>query len=179
MYAIPNKKEIQIVMHTSRRKVIGVMGGASADDKVLKLAEELGKCIAEKGYILLTGGRPAGVMHAASRGAKQAGGLVVGILPGPDSNDASPYVDIAIATNLSDARNLINILSSDVVIACPGGAGTLCEVALAIKNTRPLVLLGFDPGPIASIVESAGLLARASNPVDALKKAQELMQKIQ
>jgi uncharacterized protein (TIGR00725 family) len=137
------------------------------------MAKELGRRIAEAGLVLLTGGRPAGVMDAASRGAKAAGGLVVGVLPGPDPDDVGEHVDIAIATNLADARNQVNVLSSDVVVACPGGAGTLSEVALAVKNGRPLVLLGgFDPGPVVAEAEKAGRVARAATPEEAMRKVQ-------
>lgn len=155
---------------SNRRIVIGVMGGAVVDHQVAVMAEELGRLIAEAGYVLLTGGRPAGVMDAASRGARLGGGLVVGILPGPDPQDASDHVDIAVATSLGDGRNLINVLSSDVVVACPGGAGTLSEVALAIKNLRPLVLLGFDPGTVVRQAEIAGRVSRASGPQEAMEQ---------
>jgi uncharacterized protein (TIGR00725 family) len=154
-----------------RRKIIGVMGGAAANAEVSSMAEELGRRIAEAGLVLLTGGRPLGVMDAASRGAKAAGGLVVGVLPGPDPDDVSQHVDIAIATNLADARNLVNVLSSDVVVACPGGAGTLSEVALAVKNGRPVVLLGgFDPGPVVAPALKTGRVTRAATPEEAVEK---------
>ncbi len=155
-----------------RRKIVGVMGGAAASAEVARMAEELGRRIAQAGLVLLTGGRPAGVMDAASRGAKAAGGLVVGVLPGPDPDEACEHVDIAIATNLADARNLVNVLSSDVVVACPGGAGTQSEVALAVKNGRPLVLLGFDPGPVVAGAEKSGRVARAATPEEAMRKVE-------
>jgi hypothetical protein len=161
----------------NRRTVIGVMGGAQSDPAAEGLAEELGRRIAEAGFVLLTGGRPCGVMEAASRGANRAGGLVVGILPGPDPDEASQYVDLAIATNLADARNLINILSCDVVVACPGGAGTLTEVGMALKNHKPLVLLRFDPGPIAREAEREGRLKRGQTPAEAMVKVQEFLKK--
>ena len=158
-----------------RRKVIGVMGGGSVSEEVAGMAEELGRLIAEAGLVLLTGGRPAGVMDAASRGAKSAGGLVVGVLPGADPDDSTGHLDIAIATNLADGRNLVNILSSDVVVACPGAAGTLSEVALAVKNRRPLVLLAFDPGPVVAEAEQAGRVARAATPQEAMEKVQTFL----
>ncbi len=154
---------------TGRRTVIGVMGGAVVEDKALRDAEELGTLIAKAGYVLLTGGRPVGVMEAAGRGAKKADGLVIGVLPGGDPAHASTYVDIAVATGLSDARNLVNVLSSDVVVACPGGCGTLSEVALAVKNSRPVVLLDFDPGPVVTRMGQNGKVRQARNAVDAMK----------
>jgi uncharacterized protein (TIGR00725 family) len=91
--------------------------------------------------VLLTGGKNAGVMDAASRGAKSADGLVVGVLPGRDSISKSPAVDVAIVTDMGNARNNINVLSSNVVIACGMGLGTASEVALALKNYKPVILL--------------------------------------
>lgn len=82
-----------------------------------------------------------GVMDAASRGAKAANGLTVGILPTDDDQAVSEAVDIAIMTGMGNARNAINVLSSDVVIACGMGAGTASEVALALKTNKPVVLL--------------------------------------
>lgn len=120
--------------------VIGVMGAGFATPKDRELAYQLGKSIAENGWILLTGGR-TGVMDAASRGAKAGGGLTVGILPNKDTVDMSEAVDIAIVTDLGNARNNINVLSSDVVIACGIGLGTASEVALALKSDRPVILL--------------------------------------
>lgn len=123
------------------KTIIGVMGPGSSSD-VLELARRLGGLIAEAGFVLLTGGRDAGVMDAASQGAKLAGGLVVGVLPGQDRSDLSSYVDIAIPTGMGSARNNINVLASDVIVACGMGAGTASEVALALKAGKSVVLLG-------------------------------------
>lgn len=127
----------------ARRPVVGVMGGGDdVSERHLELAEELGYLIAQEGWVLLTGGRNAGVMDAASRGAKRIeGSLVVGVLPSRDGKNASEHVDLAIFTGMGDARNAINVLSCDVVVACGGGAGTASEAALALKAGRPLILL--------------------------------------
>jgi len=114
---------------------------------MLEHARGLGRLAAEAGWVVLTGGRPAGVMDAASEGARSVpGSLTIGILPtGPDG-PVSGHVDVAIFTGMSDARNAINVLSSDVVVACGvEGAGTASEVALALKTSRPLVLLDAAP----------------------------------
>ena len=125
-----------------RKIIIGVMGpGEKATAIDLKNAARLGRLIAENDWVLLTGGRKAGVMDAASKGAKASGGLTVGILPDRDFSGVSQAVDIAIATDLGNARNNINVLSSDVVIACGMGAGTASEVALALKNGKQVILL--------------------------------------
>jgi len=129
------------------RTIIGVMGsGRPLDGAAFRSARHLGAMIAAEGWVLLTGGRAAGVMDAASEGAREAGGLVVGVLPDEDESCASPHLDIAIRTGMGDARNVINVLSSDVVIALPGGPGTVSEVALALKAERTVIALGWDPG---------------------------------
>lgn len=125
-----------------QKTIIGVMGpGEQALEADVQAAYELGKRIAKVGWVLLTGGRNSGVMDAAGRGAKSAGGLTVGILPTCDLNNTSDAVDIAIVTDMGNARNAINVLSSQVVIACGMGAGTASEVALALKAGKPVVLL--------------------------------------
>lgn len=118
---------------------MGPGNGASECDRTH--AYELGKLIAQEGWILLTGGRNTGVMDAASRGAKAANGLTLGILPTASDRGLSQAVDIAIITGMSNARNNINVLSSDVIIACGMGTGTASEVALALKANKPVVLL--------------------------------------
>lgn len=118
--------------------------GETATTVDIDRAYQLGKLIAENDWILLTGGRKSGVMDAASRGAKAADGLTIGILPSNDTQGISEAVDIAIVTDLGNARNNINVLSSDVVIACGMGAGTASEVALALKNNKKVILLSED-----------------------------------
>ncbi|HEX6125217.1 MAG TPA: hypothetical protein VFZ23_07565 [Pyrinomonadaceae bacterium] len=127
----------------SRKPVIAVVGAGRDVQPAIAVARELGRLIAENGWILLTGGRDAGVMKAANEGAKEAkDSLTVGILPYRNS-DASRAIDVAIVTDTGQARNNIVVLSADVVIACGvEGAGTASEVALAIKNGKPVVLLG-------------------------------------
>jgi hypothetical protein len=116
--------------------------GEGASDRDEHLAEELGEYIAREGWVLLTGGRAAGVMAAASRGAKRvANSLTLGVLPSA-SGSVSPDVDVAIFTGMGDARNAVNVLSSDVVVICGSpGPGTASEAALAIKAGRRVILL--------------------------------------
>jgi hypothetical protein len=128
-----------------RKIIIGVMGpGEGATNVDLANAYRLGQLIATEGWVLLTGGRKAGVMDAASQGAKAAGGVTVGILPGNNLEGLSEAVDIAIVTDMGNARNNINVLSADVVIACGMGIGTVSEIALALKNGKRVVLLTQD-----------------------------------
>jgi hypothetical protein len=124
--------------------IVGVMGGGSVDDKEAQNAYQLGKLIADQGWVLLNGGRDAGVMASSARGARENGGITIGILPDETARGASPFIQIPILTGMGNARNCINVLSSHVVVACPGGAGTISEIALALKSSRPVILLDFD-----------------------------------
>ena len=134
----------------SRKKIVGVMGaGNGATSENIQDAYELGQAIAWHGWVTLTGGRPAGVMEAINRGAKEKGGLTVGILPGGDRRQASEFVDIVICTDLGNSRNNVNVLTAEVVVAIGMGMGTASEVALAIKNQRPVILLKPDAEAIA------------------------------
>jgi len=124
--------------------------GDGASDACIRIAEELGGAIATRGWALLTGGRPEGVMAAASRGARRVEGhLVVGVLPGDGKEierQQSAELDLALFTSMGQARNVINVLSSDVVVVCgAAGAGTASEAAHAIKAGRPLILLAVPP----------------------------------
>lgn len=129
-----------------RRFIVGVMGsGEGADEDAIADAYELGGLIAREGWIILSGGRDVGVMAAVNQGAKQVpGSITLGILPSADAKP-SPYVDIVIITDMHAARNNINVLSSDVVVACGcKGAGTVSEIALALKAGKPVILLRAD-----------------------------------
>ncbi len=128
------------------KTVIGVMGGSDAAPGTVASARELGRLIAERGWVLLSGGRPTGVMQASVAGAHAAGGLTVGVLFDDDPDQAAEGLDIIIPTGMGAARNVVNILASHVVVACRGNGGTLSEIALALRFNRPLVLLDFDPG---------------------------------
>ncbi len=126
----------------NRKPIIGVMGpGEGASIAEIAAAYELGKLIAGTGWILLSGGRNSGVMDAASKGAKTNGGLTIGILPTTDRHKISEAVDIPILTGMGEARNNINVLTSDIIIACGMGPGTASEVALALKAQKIVILL--------------------------------------
>ncbi len=154
----------------TRKPVVGVMGGADVGAEVCALARELGKWIAERGWVLLNGGRDAGVMRASAAGAREADGTVIGILPDADTSRAAPDLDYAIVTGMGDARNLINVLTSDVVVACPGGAGTLSEVALALKNGTRVILLGWDAGDAFADCRQTGLLTTVQTAAEAIEE---------
>ncbi|QIZ70201.1 TIGR00725 family protein [Oxynema aestuarii] len=125
---------------------IGIMGpGLGATKLDCDRAYRLGAEIARHGWVLISGGRNVGVMDAANRGAKSAGGLTVGILPTDDRWGVSEAVDIAIPTGMGSARNNINVLASDVTIACGMGPGTASEIALALKANKKVIILNDRP----------------------------------
>ena len=142
--------------------VVGPSGGPGS--QVFALAEEVGRRLAEAGAVVVTGGG-TGVMEAASRGAAEAGGLVVGILPGDHRDEANPHVSIALATGLGEMRNALVVRAVDAVISVGGSWGTLSEVALACRTgVRVYALAGWDlpttGGPVV-VTDPAEAVARA------------------
>ncbi len=162
-----------------RRTCIGVMGGAAADETTVAKAKELGRLIAENGWTLISGGRPTGVMQASITGASEAGGLTVGVLFDDDRSLAAEGLDIVIPTGMGAARNIINVLASDVVVACRGTGGTLSEIAMALRSGRPVVLLDFDPG--AAFLDAGAADARwtlTATPAEAVAQVQRYLAEI-
>ena len=148
--------------------IVGVMGGGSVPPETVDIARRLGRRIAEAGWVLLNGGRNAGVMAAAAEGASAAGGLTVGVLPDDHDGAVAPGIQIPILTGIGGGRNMINILSSHVVVACRGGAGTLSEIALALKYKRPVILLQFAVGDFFRPYAADGQLHEAVTPEGAV-----------
>lgn len=129
----------------ARKTVIGVMGpGENATPENNVIAFELGKAIAKQGWIVLTGGRSFGVMDAVMKGAHEANGLTIGILPDANEQNASDNADIRIVTGMGSGRNYLSVLSSHVVVVLGMAAGTASEVALAIKANKRIILLNQD-----------------------------------
>jgi uncharacterized protein (TIGR00725 family) len=129
----------------TRPTLITIIGKSAKDpkdpvpEKALRMAEEVGRLIAERRGIVITGGL-SGVMEAVSRGAKSAGGVVIGILPGFDKADANEFVDIAITTGMGWMRNTLTVRAADAVIMISGGIGTLNELTVAYE-LKPTVIL--------------------------------------
>jgi uncharacterized protein (TIGR00725 family) len=121
-------------------KKISVIGGSriAKDSMVYDLAYQVGKNIARNSAILVCGGL-GGVMEAACRGAKEEGGLTIGILPSTEEGAANSWVDIKIPTGLGYARNMLVVLSGDAVIAVDGATGTLTEIGYALTFNKPLI----------------------------------------
>lgn len=130
---------------------IGVIGkneqhpNDQVDTATMRLAEEVGRLVAQRGGVLVTGGRK-GVMEAASKGAQLAGGLTIGFLPSMERADANPYVDIVFPTGLGRARNLLTARSCDALIMIGGSTGTLNELTIAYAEARPVVILAGSGG---------------------------------
>ena len=120
---------------------IAVCGPGTATDEELQLAVAVGRLLAERGSVLVCGGL-GGAMAAACRGAKEAGGVTIGIIPGYEERAANPWVDYVICTGLGQARNALVAATGQALIAVGGGWGTLSEIALAARLGRPVVLLG-------------------------------------
>lgn len=120
--------------------MIGVIGAAQPSPGGLAMAEAVGREIARRGAVLVCGGL-GGVMEAAARGASGAGGEVVGVLPGPESTSANPFVTIAVPTNMGHARNVIIAHAAEALIAVEGGYGTLSEAAISLKLGKQVIVL--------------------------------------
>lgn len=143
---------------------IGVVGTGETDEVTDRLAEDVGRLLAEQGAVLVCGGL-GGVMAAACRGARSAGGVTVGLLPGDRREDANPYVSVAIATGLGEMRNPLIVRAVDALVAIGGGAGTLSEIAFARKTGRPVVgIHSWEP----EASRLGGSLQTADSPEDAV-----------
>jgi hypothetical protein len=118
---------------------IAVIGGAECTEEVRRMAHDLGRLLVDRGHMPICGGL-TGIMEAVCCGAKAAGGVAVGILPG-EMQEANRCVGIAIDTGMGHARNVIIVKSADVVIAMPGEYGTLSEIALALKMGKKVISL--------------------------------------
>ena len=156
--------------------IISVIGGSTAKPEHVELAEEVGRLLAQRNVMVACGGK-TGVMEAVCRGAKAAGGLTIGILPGRTSRESNNYVDIPIVTTIGYARNVIVVNTGDAVIAVGGAFGTLSEIAHALGDGIPVVGLSTwklsikgDGDPIVDGV------IEADTPEDAVDKAIEAAQ---
>lgn len=160
----------------TRSPQIAVIGKGTPDDELQPLAEGVGRRIAEAGAVVVCGGM-GGVMEAASRGAREAGGDVIGIVPGEDRADANPYVTHAVATGIGNARNLAVVASGDAVIAIGGEWGTLAEIGFARRLGKRVAALRSWTVSGTGDMEGGPGVEVASNPAAAvelvLRAAQE------
>ncbi len=157
---------------------ITVIGSSNYVPKeVYEKAVEVGRLLAKHGAIIITGGR-TGIMEAVCKGAKEAGGLTIGILPGLTRDEANEYVDIAIPTGIGYARNAVNVIAGDAIIAISGGPGTLSEIGLALAYNKPVVVLA-GTGGASDLIAREGRIREykveiAKTPEEAVEKALKL-----
>lgn len=144
---------------------IGVVGGNTCSRQEASWAEETGSQLARRGIVVLCGGR-GGVMEAVARGVRSQGGMVVGILPGTTREEGNPYLSVALATGLGNARNAVIACAADGLIAIGGGYGTLSEISLGLKFARPVACLGDCAGVQSEHLK--GVFA-AANPLEAIE----------
>jgi len=138
-----------------RKRIIAVIGAGKATAEEKRIARAVGAEIAKHGFVLLCGGL-GGVMDAACAGAISEGGITIGLLPGTETHDAAPNVEIAIPTGLGEARNYLVATGAEGVIAIGGSLGTLSELAFALKKRLPVAALGswrLDKGQLPPDVE--------------------------
>jgi uncharacterized protein (TIGR00725 family) len=147
-------------------RYVAVIGAAEATPDEAEAAAGVGRLLAEAGAVLVCGGL-GGVMEAAARGCREAGGTSVGLLPGETRAGANPYLTAAIATGMGEARNALVVRAAGAVIAIGGGFGTLSEIGLALKMGRPVIgLASWDlPDPAARAI------VRVDTPEEAVRAA--------
>lgn len=146
---------------------IAVIGGHDCSKENYLLAQETGRLIAKKKWILICGGM-SGVMEAACKGAKEEGGLTVGILPSDDKTQANKYLDVKIPTGIGYARNILVVRAADAIIAIDGAYGTLSEIAFALNEEKPVYGIGsWDIKGITKI----------KTPKEAIEKISEIYKK--
>ncbi|MCR4428511.1 MAG: TIGR00725 family protein [Caldiserica bacterium] len=150
------------------RGIVGVIGERDASRENYLLAFSLGKALAKKGLLVISGGL-GGVMEAVSRGAKEEGGFTVGILPGDDPHEANPWVDLPIVTGMGEARNLIIVKTSEVLVSVGGEFGTLSEMAFALKMGKPVISLN------SWVPERGRVRSRTLFPVSTVEEAVSLV----
>ncbi len=148
-----------------RKPVIAVIGASKCSKKLRDMAAVVGKYIADSGGILVCGGM-GGIMEGAARGAKEAGGTTIGILPTNNRDDANEFIDYVIPTGFGEARNIIVVRAADAVIAFPGKFGTLSEMAFALQAGRPVVSV--------SAWKLGDDIIQVDDPLEAARMAMEL-----
>ncbi len=155
-------------MPDDRKLMIAVVGAGKCSKKLRDMAAVVGKYVAEQGGILVCGGM-GGIMEGAARGAKEAGGITIGILPTGDKADANEYIDYAIPTGFGEARNIMVVRTADAVVAFPGKYGTLSEMAFALHAGKPLIAV--------NAWRLGDEIVQVDDPLEAAKRAMELAAK--
>lgn len=154
------------------RRHVSVIGAGSCGSELYEVARRLGRGLAELGLVVVCGGL-GGVMEAAARGAREAGGVSIGILPSHERATANPHLSFTVTTGLGEARNLAVVSSGDVVVAVGGAYGTLSEIGLAAKIGRPVILL--DSWRLEAPAGEGEAFRYASSPDEALALVREIL----
>jgi len=123
---------------TGRKPVIAIIGAGKCSRKLYDMAADIGRYVAENGGVVLCGGL-GGTMEGAARGAKEAGGTTIGIIPSENKADANQFIDYVIPTGFGQARNVLVVRAADAIVALPGKFGTLSEMAFALVSGKPIV----------------------------------------
>jgi hypothetical protein len=155
-------------MATERKPVIAVVGAGKCSKKLRDMASQVGKYIAEHGGVVVCGGL-GGIMEGVARGAKEAGGVTIGILPTDNKEDANEYIDYVIPTGFGEARNIMVVRAADAVVAFPGKYGTLSEMAFALQAKKPVVSV--------NAWRLSDEIQQVEDPLEAAKLAMELADK--
>lgn len=145
---------------TAVRPIVAVVGGSDCTSAEAALAEDLGRRLAQRGAVVVCGGL-TGVMEAVAKGARAAGGLTIGILPGNNARDANAYIDVPLATGMSEMRNALIVRVAGAIVAIGGGSGTLSEIALALRIGTPVVGLHDNFAGLATLPRVADAAAAA------------------
>lgn len=164
----------------ARKTCISVIGSGVSDGtlspEIIKIANDVGREIALRGAVLICGGL-GGVMEEAAKGAKEEGGITIGIIPGDDPDCANPYIDIPIPTGLGFARNVLVAYSGDAVIAVSGRLGTLSEISFALIRNKPVVgLCTWDLDQLGEL-EGCGNITKCNSAKEAVRKAFDLIKR--
>jgi uncharacterized protein (TIGR00725 family) len=162
--------------------IIAVCGASVITEEIYALVVELGKELAQAGFMVACGGL-FGTMEAICKGAKMGGGITIGILPSGNRAEANKYVDIPIATRLGEARNAILTSTADAVVIISGGSGTLSEIAFAWKYNKPIIAFTKTGGWAEKITNTAiddtrnDIIYGANSPHEVISKLKELLKK--
>ena len=162
------------------RGVISVIGASEIDKTTENLTIELGRLLAKNNYAVSCGGL-SGVMEAICKGAKEEGGLTIGIIPYKEKNAANQYVDIVIPVPFSQARNIVVVLSGDITVAIAGKAGTLSEISFAWIYGKPIIALTCVEGWSSKMANQQiddrrnDIIYGAATPQEVVDKVIELM----
>lgn len=152
-------------MSAGSKPIIAIVGAGKCSKKLRDRAAEVGKYVAEQGGVVVCGGL-GGIMEGAARGAKEAGGLTIGILPTENKEDANEYIDVVIPTGFGEARNIMVVRTADAVVAFPGKYGTLSEMAFALHAGKPVISV--------SAWKLGDEIRHVDSPLEAAKLAMEL-----